>query len=403
MLTATAVRQAKPADKTRRLYDEKGLYLELTKAGGRYWRLKYRWEGKEKRLALGVYPDVSLAKARQRRDEARALLTDGVDPSAQRKAEKAAQGGAESFEAVAREWFAKQSATWKPSHASRIMLRLENDVFPWMGNCGIGDITAPEILTLLRRIESRGAVESAHRVKQNIGQVMRYAVATGRAERNPAADLRGALTPVKPKHLPAITKPGEVAELLRAMDSYQGSLITRCALRLAPLVFVRPGELRKAEWAEIDLEACLWSIPAEKMKGGQPHLVPLSGQAMAVLRELEPLTGSGRYVFPSPRSAARPMSNNAITAALRRMGYEQGSMTGHGFRAMARTLLDEALHAKPELIEHQLAHTVRDPLGRAYNRTTHLPERTAMMQQWADYLDTLKAGGNVVPLHSKAS
>jgi len=404
-LSDTTIRTAKPAAKPQRLFDAGGLYLEVSPAGGKLWRLKYRHGGKEKRLALGAYPDTGLKDARDKRDAARKLLAAGVDPGEQRKAAKAAgeERAANSFEVVAREWHAKQSATWVELHASRIMLRLENDVFPWLGSRPIADITAKELLATVNRIVDRGAVESAHRVLQNCGQVLRYAVATGRADRNPAADLRGALPPVKQTHHAAIIEPGAIGGLLRAMDAYNGSLVTKCALRLAPLLFVRPGELRHAEWAEFDLDAAQWNIPAEKMKMREPHLVPLAPQAVAILRELQPLTGRGRYVFPSARSPQRPMSNNAVLSALRRMGYATDEMSGHGFRAMARTVLDEVLHFRPDYIEHQLAHAVKDPNGRAYNRTAHLPERRKMMAAWADYLDTLKVGGNVVPMTRKAS
>lgn len=404
-LSDTAIRNAKPTNKAQKLSDGGGLYLLLNPNGSRWWRLKYRHSGKEKLLSLGVYPDTGLKEARERRDDARKLLAAGVDPGVKRKAEKAAgeERAANSFEVVAREWHTKQSVTWVELHASRIMLRLENDVFPWLGNRPIADITAKEFLATVNRIVDRGAVESAHRVLQNCGQVLRYAIATGRTERNPAADLRGALPPVKQTHHAAIIEPDAIGGLLRAMDAYNGSLVTKCALRLAPLVFVRPGELRQAEWAEFDLDGAQWNIPAEKMKMREPHLVPLAPQAVAILRELYPLTGRGRYVFPSARTPQRPMSNNAVLSALRRMGYATDEMSGHGFRAMARTVLDEVLHFRPDYIEHQLAHAVKDPNGRAYNRTAHLPERRKMMAAWADYLDTLKIGGNIVPIARKAS
>jgi len=368
------------------------------------WRLKYRQGGKEKRLALGAYPDTGLKDARDKRDAARKLLAAGVDPAEHRKASKAAgdERAANSFEVIAREWHARQSATWVDLHASRIMLRMENDVFPWLGSRPIADISAKDFLSTVNRIVDRGATESAHRVLQNCGQVMRYAIATGRAERNPVADLKGALPPVKQTHHASITEPQAIGGLLRAMDAYNGSLVTKCALRLAPLLFVRPGELRQAEWAEFDLDGGQWNIPAEKMKMREAHLVPLATQAVAILRELHPLTGRGRYVFPSARSPQRPMSNNAVLSALRRMGYATEEMSGHGFRAMARTVLDEVLHFRPDYIEHQLAHAVKDPNGRAYNRTAHLVERRKMMAGWADYLDTLKAGGNVVAIKRKA-
>jgi integrase len=403
-LTDTAIRKAQPKDKTSRIFDGGGMYLEVAPAGGKWWRLKYRYAGKEKRLSLGTYPDTSLKDAREKRDAARKLLAAGVDPGEQRKAAKVAgeERSANSFEVIAREWHAKQSATWVELHASRIMLRMENDIFPWLGGRPIADITAKEFLVTVNRIADRGAVESAHRVLQNCGQVMRYAIATGRAERNPVADLRGALPPVKQTHLAAITDPHAIGGLLRAIDVYQGSFVTRCALQLAPLLFVRPGELRQAEWAEFDLDAAQWNLPAEKMKMREPHLVPLAPQAVAILRELQALTGGGRYVFPSPRSPQRPMSNNGVLSALRRMGYGNEEMSGHGFRAMARTVLDEVLHFRPDYIEHQLAHAVKDPNGRAYNRTAHLAERRKMMSGWADYLDTLKVGGNVLPMSRKA-
>jgi integrase len=398
-LTDTAIRNARPGEKPVKLFDEGGLYLILTPAGARWWRFDYRYSGKRRTLSMGVYPAVSLKQARAKRAEARAQLAAGVDPSATRKAAKAAE--ADSFEAVAREWYAKHVPRWGLGHADNTIRCLEHDVFPWLGSRPVGKVTAPDLLEVLRRIEARGALETAHRVLQNCGRVFRYAIATGRAERDPAADLRGALPPAEEKHHAAITNPLAVGALLRAIDGYQGDLPTRCALRLAPLTFVRPGELRGAEWLEFDLDRAEWNIPASRMKTREPHLVPLSVQAIAILRNLHPLTGSGRYVFPSLRTAARPMSETTMNAALRRMGYTKDEMTGHGFRAMARTLLDEVLGVRPDFIEHQLAHTVRDPLGRAYNRTKHLPERRRMMQKWADYLDGLKNGAEVVPLHGR--
>ncbi|MEO5813227.1 MAG: integrase arm-type DNA-binding domain-containing protein [Rhodanobacter sp.] len=403
-LTDTTIRTAKPAEKAHRLYDGGGLYLEISPVGGKLWRLKYRHEGKEKRLALGTYPDTGLKGAREKRDAARKLLAAGVDPGEQRKAAKAAgeERAANSFEVIAREWFAKHEPQWTQGHSSKIIARLENDAFPWLGRRPVADITAKELLATVNRIVDRGAVESAHRVLQYCSQVLRYAIATGRAVRNPAADLRGALPPVKSTHRAAIIEPHAIGGLLRAIDAYQGTFVTRCALRLAPLVFVRPGELRHAEWAEFNLDAAQWNLPAEKMKMREPHLVPLAPQAVAILRELQSLTGGRRYVFPSARSPQRPMSDNAVLSALRRMGYANDEMSGHGFRAMARTVLDEVLHFRPDYIEHQLAHAVKDPNGRAYNRTAHLAERRKMMAAWADYLDTLKTGGNVVPMVRKA-
>lgn len=391
-LSDTAIRAAKPKDKTYLMTDGEGMYLEITPSGGKWWRFKYRFDGKQKRLSLGTYPDTGLKDAREKRQEARRLLAAGVDPSENRKAQKAAGSGdaANSFEVIAREWFGRQAPTWVPSHSEKIISRLERDLFPWLGKRVIGTITAPELLAALRRIEDRGAVETAHRALQNCGQIFRYAIATGRADRDPCPALRGALAPVKQTHYPAVTDPNKIGALLRAMDSYEGTLVTKSALRLAPLVFVRPGELRAAEWSEIDLERAEWTIPASRMKMGLAHLVPLSTQAAAILEEVRTLTGDGRFVFPSARTKDRPMSDNAVLAALRRMGIPKEEMTGHGFRAMARTVLDEVLHFRPDYIEHQLAHSVRDPNGRAYNRTAHILERRQMMQAWADYLDTLK-------------
>lgn len=389
-LTDTAIRNTKPGKKPIKLFDERGLFLLVTPAGGKWWRFKYRFGGKEKQLSFGVYPDVGLKDARARRDDARKHVAAGIDPGEHRRAQKSARTdrAANSFEVVAREWFAKYSATWAANHGDRIIRRFERDIFPWIGGRPIAEITAPELLTVVRRIESRGALETAHRALANCGQVFRYAVATGRAERDPSGDLRGALPPVKGEHFAATTEPKRVAEILRAMDGYEGTLTVRCALRLAPLVFVRPGELRKAEWADIDLDTAEWRYTVTKTN--TPHIVPLSQQAVEILRELQPLTGRGRFVFPGARSNGRPMSDNAILAAMRRLGIGKEEMSGHGFRAVARTILDEVLGVRPDYIEHQLAHAVRDPNGRAYNRTAHLPERRKMMQQWADYLDELK-------------
>ena len=400
-LTDATIRNASPANKPRKLSDAGGLYLLLNPNGSRWWRLKYRFGGKQKGLSLGVYPAVGLKDARAKRDEMRRQLAAGIDPGRVRKATKAAQTGSNSFEAVAREWIAKFLPTWALSHSSKVVRRLERDVFPWVGGRPVGDITAPELLTVLRRVESRGALETAHRALRNSGQVFRYAIATGRAERNPAADLRGALPPVKTKHLAAMTDPQGVGALLRAIDGYQGTFVVKCALRLAPLVFLRPGELRKAEWAEVDLAAACWNIAGPRMKMKNPHLVPLARQAVAMLCELHALTGAGQYVFPSIRTATRPMSENTVNGALRRLGFSGEEICGHGFRAMARTILDEVLNVRPDIIEHQLAHAVRDPNGRAYNRTAFLPERRQMMQQWADFLDSLKVGAAVIPLHAR--
>lgn len=402
-LTDPTLKKAKPTDKPFKLYDEKGLFLIVTPTGGKWWRLKYRIAGKEKLLALGTYPDVGLARAREKRDEARKLLADGIDPGELRKATKTQQAerAANSFEAVAREWFAKHLADKAETHRDKVIRRLEKDVFPWLGGRPIAEITAPELLATIRRIEARGAVDTSHRVMQSCGQIFRYAVATGRAERDPTSDLRGALQPVKTEHLPALVEPKAVGELLRAIDGFRGSFQVQCALRLAPMLFVRPGELRKAKWADFDLDRAEWRYLATKTK--TEHIVPLASQAVAILRELQPLSGHREHVFPG-REPTKPMSDAAINAALRRMGYDtKTEITGHGFRAMARTLLHEELGFAPEAIEHQLAHKVPDTLGAAYNRTKFLKQRTAMMQAWADYLDKLKAGADVIQLHGKTA
>lgn len=402
-LSDTAIRSARPSDKPVRMFDGGGLYLEVSPAGGKLWRLKYRFNGKEKRLSLGVYPDVGLKDARERRDAARKLLANDIDPGENKKVQKAAkvERSANSFEVIAREWFSKHSPGWANSHAEKVIKRLENDVFPWLGGRPIGEINAPELLATLRRTEARGALDTAHRVLQNCGQIFRYAVATGRAERDPSGDLRGALQPARHVNFASITEPAKVAELLRAIDGFRGTFVVKSALLLAPLLFVRPGELRRAEWVGFDLEKAEWRYFVTKTK--TEHSVPLAVQAVAILQELYALTGHGRYVFPG-RDPQKPMSEAAVNAALRRMGYDtKTEITGHGFRAMARTILAEELHQKPEVIEHQLAHKVPDALGTAYNRTKFLKERKAMMQAWADYLDKLKAGAEIIPLHGSVA
>lgn len=391
-LSDIKIKQAKPREKTYKLSDERGLYLEVAPAGGKWWRLKYRYDGKEKRLSLGVYPDVSLAMARERRDNARKQLADGIDPSSHRKATKLARAESNSntFEVVSREWFEKWKSNLAKSHIDKVIRRLERDVFPWLGSRPIADIKAPELLTVLRRIESR-AVETAHRAKQNCSQIFRYAAATGRAERDITTDLEGSLTPWKPEHFPSITEPKLIGPLLRDLYAYKGTFEVQSALRMAPHVFLRPSELRLAEWREFDLEGARWDIPEERMKSRKPHIVPLSRQVLEILNELRPLTGSGVYVFQG-RRPGKPLSDNTINKALRSMGYStKEEITAHGFRAMARTVLDEELGFRVDWIEHQLAHAVRDPNGRAYNRTAHLEGRRQMMQAWSDYLDKLRA------------
>jgi len=397
-LTDTAVKNAKAKEKNYKIFDGRGLYLEVTTKGAKRWRFKYRYLGKEKLLSLGIYPDVKLKKARIRRDELREQLADGVDPSIQRKIEKAAKvnKAGNSFEVIGREWLEKHKHNWVASYSERLIRRLEKDVFPYIGKIPVTDITPVLVLGCVRRIEERGAIETAHRTLQNCGQIMRYAVATARAQRDPCSDLRGALPPSKAKHFAAITDPDRVGELLRAIDSFEGTHVCRCALKLAPLVFVRPGELRHAKWKDIDFKKKEWSYIVPKTQ--TQHIVPLSKQAIAILKDIHPLTHESDFVFPSARSFKTPMSDNAILAALRRMEIPKEEMTGHGFRAMARTLLDEVLEYPPHLIEHQLAHAVRDPNGRAYNRTAHLPQRRKMMQAWADYLDELKVNKKLLKL-----
>lgn len=400
-LTDTAIRNAKPSGKPVRLFDGGGLYIEVAPSGGKWWRWKYRYAGKEKRLSLGVYPEVPLAGrkdrtgawidgAREKRDRVRKLLAEGVDPSEHRQEARLAvvDRATNNFESVGREWFAKQKPGWADNHSSKIIRLLERDIFPWLGTKPVAELKAKDLLSVLRRIEERGAIETAHRALSNCSQILRYAVATGRADRDVSSDLRGALAPPQVTHLAAVTEPAKVGALLRQIDAYEGTPIVRAALQFAALVFVRPGELRAARWADVDFDKAEWRFTATKTN--TPHIVPLSKQAIAVLRQVQPLTSTSDYVFPSARSLRRPMSDNALGAAFLRMGVSRNEMTAHGFRAMARTLLDEVLGEPPHLIEHQLAHGVKDPLGRAYNRTQHLPERRKMMQRWADYLDSLQ-------------
>lgn len=375
------------------------MYLEVAPSGGKWWRLKYRIGGKEKRISLGVFPEVSLQVARTRRDEARKLIEQGIDPSKVRKAQAAtrAERDANSFEIVAREWHAAFSIQNSESHAARNLRRLEVHVFPHIGGEATATLTPAKILAVLRRIEAKGTVETAHRVRVLIGQVMRYAIATGRADRDVTADLRGAIPPAAVKHHAAVTEPDELAKLLRAIHGYTGTPVVTAALNLAPLVFQRPGELRLSEWAEFDLDGALWTVPAARMKRrkegkafGPDHLVPLSTQAIDILRDLKSTTGGEGYVFPGLRSAKRPISDMTLSAAYRRMGIDPTTAVPHGWRATARTLAVEKLKVSAEIVEMQLSHNVRDSLGRAYNRTQWLDERRELMQRWADYLDQLR-------------
>jgi len=402
-LSQVKCKNAKPKPRTYRLFDEKGLYLEVTPKGQKWWRFKYRFNGKEKRISLGVFPEVGLKEARDSRDDARQQLRNNVDPSAIRKARKLSNARANdsSFEVIAREWHAKQSSVWSQSYADDVLQRMERNAFPIIGQTPIHEISSAEILDMLRRMEKRGIRETTYRIRAISSQIFRYAIVTGRAERDPAADLIGSLTPRKRNHFATITDPAKIGQLLRAIGSYEGAIITQFALRLAPYVFVRPGELRRAEWSEIDFNDSLWRIPADKMKKGIAHIVPLAAQAINLLNEIQEFTDKGRYIFPSIRTPLRPMSENTINAALRRLGYEKHEMTGHGFRSMASTRLNE-MGWSSDMIERQLAHTEKNAVRGAYNFAEYLPERKKMMQAWADYLDGLKSVVGVVPIKKKA-
>lgn len=396
----TFVRQVKHSGKPSgdKYTDSGGMYL-LVSAAGKYWRMDYRFDGKRRTLALGVYPDVSLAKARQRREKAREQLADGVDPGVAKREEQRAKAdaAANTFEAVSHEWLEKTANKRAAVTQAKVTSWLEKDVFPHIGKLPISTIRAKDVLDkVARRMEARGIHESAHRIVQICSQVFRYGVAIGLVERDVTVDLRGALVSVDKTNYAAITDPKQVGQLMRSIRAYEGHPTVRAALQLSPLVFVRPGELRAAEWSEMDLDAGEWRIPGSRMKMKVEHLVPLSSQAVRILREVQPISGHGRYVFPSIRTGERCMSENTVNAALRGMGYAKEVMTAHGFRAMARTIMDEVLGERPDLIEHQLAHSVRDPNGRAYNRTAHLPARREMMQRWANYLDDLTQGAKVV-------
>ena len=389
-LTDAAVRAAKPRQKAYKLFDERGLYLLVDPKGGRWWRFKYRVDGREKLLSLGTFPDTPLKRAREKRDDARRQVADGVDPSAARQARRASLEN--TFEGIAREHLELQRKKLDARTHVKKLAWFERHVFPYLGRLPIAKITAPELLSVLRRVEGKGKHETAHRIRSGCGGVFRYAIATGRAERDPTGDLRGALAPVVTRNRSAITDPTKIGALLRAIDIYSGQPATEAALKLAPLVFVRPGELRSAEWQEMTLTGVNpeWRIPAARMKMGQEHIVPLSRQAVAVLDALEPIYGGGRYVFPSLRGGHRPLSANTVNFALRALGYSGEDMTGHGFRAMASTLLNEQ-GFPPDVIELQLAHAERNEVRAAYNRAQRIAERRKMMQSWADYLDALKA------------
>ena len=416
MLTDADCRNATcPADlKRRRLTDGGGLYLEVSPAGSKRWFWKFYPVGKESRLALGSYPDVTLKSARAARDQARKTRTAGTNPVQQRKADKLASSASQAttFEAVARELHGAKLDGWSPNHAAQWLRGLAKDVFPWVGSLPLAEVSAPTLLDTLRKVEKRGAVRMAHDLREYAGQVFRYGIATGRCERDPAGDLRGALRPAMIKHAAALLEPMQAGELLRAIDTYSGQPSTRTALALSALLFQRPGNIRAMEWAEVDADAALWTIPSDKMKrglygktNGRPHLVPLAPQALTLLADLRPLTGHGRYVFPSLLTGERCMSENTLRGALRRMGYSNNDMTAHGFRAMARTLIAERLPGIPEggVIEAQLAHGKAGSLGMAYERAEFMDQRRAMMGTWADYLDRLRAGAQVLQFKGKAA
>lgn len=409
--SAATLKAIKPGDTRRRLSDGAGLYLLLFVKGGSHgWRLDYTFQGRRKTLSLGTYPSIGLAVARQKAEEARQMVSAATDPSTARQQQKFSEARTreigrlvdaglpvpESFEAVAREWYERQAPSWAPSHAEKIIRRLERDVFPWLGSKPIRSITPPELLQVLRRVEEGGAIVTTHRVQQNCGQMFRYAVAIGVLDSDPSRDLRGALPPWRPEHYPTLTDPRRVGQLLRDIDAYEGGYITRCAMKLSPLLFVRPGELRRAEWREFNLDASEWRIPAPKMKGRVMHIVPLVAQALAVLQELKSLTGPSGWVLPGNRTNGEPMSENTVNAALRRLGYDRATMTAHGFRSMASTILHE-IGWPSDVIERQLSHVERNAVKAAYNHAEHLPERRRMMQTWADHLDQLRHPPTVNP------
>lgn len=409
MLTDTECRQATcpPESKRRRLTDAGGLYLEVSPAGSKRWFWKLYFNGRESRLALGSYPDVSLKAARSARDAARTAHQSGTNPIHQRRSDKIAKAhsNATTFEAVAREFHTLKKTGWSATHAKQWLRCMEKDLFPWLGTLPLAEVPAPLLLNTLRKVEARGATQLPHDLREWAGQVFRHGIATGRCERNPAVDLIGALTPHTVKHVAAVLDPTSAGALLRSLDAYEGQPSTRAALVLSALLFQRPGNMRSMEWAEIDTDSALWTIPSDKMKrrkdgklNGRPHHVPLAPQALAALAEVRPLTGHGRYVFPSLLSGERCMSDNTIRSALRRMGYGNDEMSAHGFRAMARTLIAERLPGiAPEVVEAQLAHGKSGPLGMAYDRAEFMEQRRSMMNAWADYLDTLRAGAQVLP------
>ncbi len=394
-LAAKAASNAKPGTKPYNLSDGGGLYLLIKPNGTKAWRFNYRFNGKQKTLAIGVFPDVSLKTAREKHKEARENLANDIDPSSQKKAIKAAKQSesVNNFEIVASEW-ARTRGKKAISTEKRQEALLKKDLVPYLGNRPIADINTPELLKVLRKIETRGAIETAHRAKRLLGQIFRYAIVTGRAERDPSADLKDALAQPTKTHFKSITEPAEVGPLIAAINSYQATPVVMAALRLTPLLFCRPGELRHLEWQEVNFDEARIELPASKMKTKEPHIIPLATQAMGILKELQLITGRSKFVFPSARGNSRPLSENGVRTALRTLGYTNEQISPHGFRAMARTILDEILNFPVDWIEHQLAHSVKDANGRAYNRTKHLEQRRGMMQKWADYLNELALSVN---------
>jgi len=403
-LTDVKIKAAKVPEgkKQVKLADSGGLYL-LVKASGKYWRLDYRFGDKRKTMAIGVYPRVSLKEARARRESAKKLLEQNIDPSQSKQSDRRkaiAKSNAASFKGVATEWMAKQSTQWVKSTTAKAQANLDQQIFPWIGSLPIADIESPDILALVQRAENRGTIETAHRLRTLCSRIFRYGIATGKVKYDPTVGLQGALIPLKVKHRATITEPKAVGALLRAIHAFEGTFVVQCAMRITPYVFVRPGELRHAEWAEIDLEKAEWRIPAEKMKMRVLHIVPLASQVVDILKELQSLTGNGRYVFPSIRNASRPMSENTVNASLRRIGYSKEGICAHGFRAMASTILHEQGWPS-DVIERQLAHKEGNAIKEAYNHARHLPERVKLMQHWADYLDGLRVGAEIIPINRR--
>jgi len=403
MLTDTKIRSLKPRDSAYRIADKNGLCIEVRPTGAKAWRYRYRYAGKPSIVTLSEYPAMSLIEARGEHEKLRALVKGGANPAQVARIERAVrtEQSESTFLVIATELLAKREKEGLTAGSVKRERRLIEKGLAGISDIPIAEVTAPILLASLRKLEKRGVVETAHRARSLAGRVFRYAIATGRAQRNPADDLTGALEQPQTKHFASVTDPEKIGELLRALYTYQGSVVTQTALKLAPMLFVRPGELRTAKWDEVDLDSAEWRFITSKT--GTPHIVPLPSQAIEMLRELHPITKRSDYVFPSVRGASRPMSENTINAALRTLGFDGKTIVGHGFRAMARTVLDEILGFRPDFIEHQLAHAVRDPLGRAYNRTAHLAERKKMMQAWATYLDGLRLNSKITPIRRKAS